>query len=325
MSHERPDHGDERAAPGDDGDRDDGGGQASDDELPAPPHTVHDAFFKKMFSDPENALGELRAVLPARVAAHLDLDTLELQHASVVEDWLRQRHGDLVYTARTKEAEPVLLWFLLEHQSSVEPFMAWEILQKAVAMMKDWRSKHPDATRLPAVLSFVLYNGDGPWTAPTSIQELIELSESARADFGDYLLSYRYVLDDLQATPTEALDARDLEPLTRLVLLAMKLASSERMLEELRRHHLDIVRVLRGPQGKDRLETVLYYLWSTNDELTPGRLIEQLEPIVGQEIADPMQTVAQQIEQRGFDKGRVKGRDEGRDEGRSEGRRSLLL
>uniref|UniRef100_UPI003D119156 Rpn family recombination-promoting nuclease/putative transposase n=1 Tax=Haliangium sp. TaxID=2663208 RepID=UPI003D119156 len=229
------------------------------------------------------------------------------QHASVVEDWLRQRHGDLVYTARTYDEHPVLLWFLLEHQSRVEPLMAWEILQKAVAMMKDWRSKHPDATRLPAVLSFVLYNGDAPWTAPTSVQELIELSEPARADFGDFLLSYRYVLDDLQATPTEALDARDLQPLTRLVLLAMKLASSERMLVELRRHHADIAHVLHGPQGEDRLEAVLYYLWSNNDTLTVDRLGQELESVVGPELEQPMRTVAQQLEQKGYDKGRDEG------------------
>uniref|UniRef100_UPI003D0C3564 Rpn family recombination-promoting nuclease/putative transposase n=1 Tax=Haliangium sp. TaxID=2663208 RepID=UPI003D0C3564 len=304
MSHERADGGDERAEAGE-GARspeDEGNGEGDgaepvsgpEEELPAPPHTVHDAFFKKMFSAPENAIGELRAVLPARVAAHLDFDSLELQHASVVEDWLRQRHGDLVYTARTKDADPVLLWFLLEHQSSVEPLMAWEIVQKTVAMMKDWRSKHPEARRLPAVLSFVLYNGEEAWTAPTSMQELLELSEGARADFGDYLLSYRYALDDLQATPTEALDARELEPLTRLVLLAMKLASSEQMLEELRGHHADIVEVLRGPGGKDELETVLYYLWSNNETLTVDRLGQALGPVVGPELEEPMRTVAQQ-------------------------------
>ncbi|WP_428262282.1 hypothetical protein [Haliangium sp.] len=119
----------------------------------------------------------------------------------------------------------------------------------------------------------------------------------------------------------EHIDARVLAPITRLVLLAMKPAAPARMLAQLRSHHADIRVVLHAPGGKDALETVLYYLWSTNDELTPEHLTEELKPIVGQEIESPMQTVAQRIEQRGFDKGL----DKGLDKGREEGRRLLLL
>ncbi len=292
-----------------------------DEALPAPPHTVHDAFFKQMFSEPGNAAGELRAVLPERVAAHIDLDSLELEYASAVGDWLRQRHGDLIYSARTKDDRPIFLWFLLEHQSTVNPLMAWDVLQKVVSVMTDWVKKNPNPKHLPALLSFVLYNGDEPWTAPTSMGELLDLSADARRDLGEYLLSYGYALDDLQKTSVEIIDARVLAPITRLVLLAMKPGGPDRMLARLRSHHADLRVVLHAPGGKDALETVLYYLWSTNDELTPERLTEELKPVVGREIEDPMQTVAQRIEQRGFDKGRVKGRDEGRDEGRKEGRR----
>ncbi|WP_428264683.1 Rpn family recombination-promoting nuclease/putative transposase [Haliangium sp.] len=308
--------------PSDSRDRDaDASAMEPDEALPAPPHTVHDAFFKQMFSDPDSAAGELRAVLPERVAAHIDLDSLELQYASSVGDWLRQRHGDLIYSARTRDERPIFLWFLLEHQSTVNPLMAWEVLQKVVSIMQDWVTKNPSATRLPALLTFVLYNGDGPWTAPTSMRELLDLSDEARRDLGAHLLSYGYALDDLHQTPEAHIDARVLAPITRLVLLAMKPGGPDRMLARLRSHHADIRVVLHAPGGKDALETVLYYLWSTNDELTPERLTEELEPVVGQEIADPMQTVAQRIEQRGFDKGLDKGRDEGRKEGRKEGRR----
>uniref|UniRef100_UPI003D0D1E64 Rpn family recombination-promoting nuclease/putative transposase n=1 Tax=Haliangium sp. TaxID=2663208 RepID=UPI003D0D1E64 len=107
---------------------------------------------------------------------------------------------------------PILCWFLFEHQSTVVRLMAWELLQKVVDLMKHWLGKHPDATHLPALLSFVLYNGDAPWTAPTSLPDLFDLSADARRDFGDYFLTYRYLLDDLQATSTESIDAATSDP-----------------------------------------------------------------------------------------------------------------
>ncbi|WP_428269554.1 Rpn family recombination-promoting nuclease/putative transposase, partial [Haliangium sp.] len=179
---------------------------------------------------------------------------------------------------------------------------------------------HPDATHLPALLSFVLYNGDAPWTAPTSLPDLFDLSADARRDFGDYLLTYRYLLDDLQATPTESIDARDLRPHARLSLVAMKHAGTPDMLQQLRLHFADISHLLHAPGGMASLREVVYYLWTLDDEVTPERLIEELEPVVGQEIEHPMRTVAQQLEQRGFDKGYDKGFDEGRDKGFDEGR-----
>ncbi|WP_428269487.1 Rpn family recombination-promoting nuclease/putative transposase, partial [Haliangium sp.] len=321
MSHDRPDRGD-GSAPADarpaDPDVPDRAGTGTDpgqvpdpaasamhpdEDPPPPPHTVHDAFFKQMFSDPDNAVGELRAVLPARVAAHIDFDSLQLEYASAVGDWLRQRHGDLVYSARTTDDRPIFLWFLLEHQSTVNHLMAWHLLQKVVSVMTDWVGKNPNPTRLPALLSFVLYNGQAPWTAPTSMLELLDLSDQARRDLHDYLLSYRYALDDLHTTPTADIDARALMPLTRLVLLAMKLSGSEHLLEQLRLHHADISYVLHRPGGSNSVAKLVYYLWSTNQDLTPERFLQELEPVVGPEVEQPMYTVAQQIEKRGFDKG----------------------
>ncbi|WP_428269665.1 Rpn family recombination-promoting nuclease/putative transposase [Haliangium sp.] len=278
-----------------------------DDDLPTPPRTAHDAFFKKVFSDVENAAAELRAVVPARVAAHIDWASLSLEYASAVGDWLRQRHGDLLYSALTTDNRPIFLWFLFEHQSSVVHLMAWELVQKVTDLMKHWLSNHPDATHLPALLSFVLYNGDARWAAPTSLTDLFDLSDQARRDFGEHLLSYRYVLDDLQATPTDAIDARQLRPHARLSLLAMKHAGTPDMLHQLRLHFADITQLLRTSGGMASLREVVYYLWTLDDELTPDRLIEELEPVVGQEIEHPMRTVAQQLEQRGYDRGFDKG------------------
>ncbi|WP_428267399.1 Rpn family recombination-promoting nuclease/putative transposase [Haliangium sp.] len=293
----------------------------SGDELPSPPRTAHDAFFKKLFSAPEHAAAELRAVVPERVAAHVAWDTLRLEHASAVGDWLRQQHGDLVYSASLADGRSVLLWFLFEHQSTVTHLMAWEVLQKAVSLLRAWLDQRPRAKHLPPLLSFVLYTGSEPWTAPTSLDGLIDISEEARRDLDDHLLTYRYFLDDLHATPTEAIDARILEPLIRLGLVVMKHAPSDHILDQLHAHHADISTLLRTNAGWNWLKVIVYYVWSVNQQATRDRILERLEPVIGPEIEHAMLTYAQQLERQGFDNGF----DKGHDKGREHGQRTLLL
>ncbi|WP_353735568.1 MULTISPECIES: Rpn family recombination-promoting nuclease/putative transposase [Gordonia] len=60
-------------------------------------HQPHDGLFRRVFGDPKHAGSELRSVLSAEVAAHIDLDHLEPVAASFVDDNLRQVHSDLLF------------------------------------------------------------------------------------------------------------------------------------------------------------------------------------------------------------------------------------
>jgi len=46
----------------------------------------HDALFKYVFSQPEHAASELRAVLPAELSRRIDWSSLELQPTSFVDE-----------------------------------------------------------------------------------------------------------------------------------------------------------------------------------------------------------------------------------------------
>src|SRR5689334_4920191 len=62
--------------------------------------TPHDALFKAVFSRPERAAEELRHVLGPALARAIDLATLRLEPGSVVDELLRERHTDLLFSAR---------------------------------------------------------------------------------------------------------------------------------------------------------------------------------------------------------------------------------
>ena len=91
----------------------------------------HDSLVQTVFSDLENAAGELRSVLPAAVVDKLNWTTLKLEPGTFVDPELRDRHTDLLYSVELKgspspkpgrgkrgSARRVFLYVLLEHQSS---------------------------------------------------------------------------------------------------------------------------------------------------------------------------------------------------------------
>jgi predicted transposase YdaD len=60
----------------------------------------HDALFKYVFRQPEHAASELRAILPSALSERFDWRTLQLEPASFVDEQLRGRHADLLFSVR---------------------------------------------------------------------------------------------------------------------------------------------------------------------------------------------------------------------------------
>jgi predicted transposase YdaD len=80
----------------------------------------HDLFVRSTFGHPERAAAELRVALPSHVVAQVDCETLRQEPGSVVDPELRETESDLLFSARLRSGRPLLLYVLLEHQSSVD-------------------------------------------------------------------------------------------------------------------------------------------------------------------------------------------------------------
>ena len=80
--------------------------------------TPHDALFKWTFSTPARAAEQLRSVLPAEVAARLQWDGLRPEKGEYVDDELKGRLTDLLFSVPTTDGRPALLYLLFEHQSA---------------------------------------------------------------------------------------------------------------------------------------------------------------------------------------------------------------
>ena len=76
--------------------------------MPSDLYQPHDRLFRKVFSEPAEAAGLLRAYVPSWLVETLDWSSLTLMPGSYVDDDLRASESDLLFTVehRPDAAEP---------------------------------------------------------------------------------------------------------------------------------------------------------------------------------------------------------------------------
>ena len=65
--------------------------------------TPHDSLVRAIFGQPQHAAAELGVILPAAVAASLDLGSLVPVAATFIDESLRASAADLVFAARFRD------------------------------------------------------------------------------------------------------------------------------------------------------------------------------------------------------------------------------
>lgn len=287
--------------------------------------TPHDALFKATFSQIEHAAAALRAVLPPALAARIDFSTLALQPGSFIDEQLAASHSDLLFSALLARS-PLLIYVLYEHQSKDDALMAFRLLRYMVRVWEGHLARHPEARRLPAILPVVLHHSDTGWKASVAFEELLELDPEALEAMAEHIPRFRFVLDDISAETDEALKARAMTALGRLVLWCFRHARRPEVLMRRLPRWRDVVHeVRRAPSGKDALALVWRYILTINDPRRPEELLQRLLRAAGPETEEEIVSVADWLEEQGRQKGLDEGLRKGLDKGRLEGQRGILL
>ena len=179
--------------------------------------TPHDELFRKTLGIPEHAAGELRAVLPRKLARRIDWSTLRAEPGSFVDSGGPQRHTDLLFSA-TIDGRDARIYVLFEHQSSLDRWMPLRLL---VYMGRIWASLADARTAsLPVIIPVVLHNGERPWRGVKRFSSLMQQDElhAARA----FVPDFRFVVDDLAAVSEAALLRRPMSALARVTVWVMR-------------------------------------------------------------------------------------------------------
>jgi hypothetical protein len=267
------------------------------------PRTLHDGMFKSVFSDPVLAADELMAVLPPALAASIDWPALAPAPASFVDAVFRQRAADLVFQGRFHDGGALLLWFLLEHQTTEDWWMLPRVIDIEGKMWQSWRRLHPESSHLPVIVPVVVYHGARPWRAPTDMHELYALPDALRAVLGAHALSCVLIVDDLCAAPDDALRSRRMDAYARLCLFAMARAAAEDFLDRLEDWRAELVQVFAASDPQ-RAAMFLRYTYRVHRHTDPAMSRARIAAMIGPEHEDTMQSIAEHLIEKGVHKER---------------------
>lgn len=273
----------------------------------------HDALFKKIFSVPENAAGELRTMLPPALVAQLDLSRLELVDGSFVSRELRFRQTDLLYRVPLRRPRKgrthVYIYVVMEHQSKADPQMAYRMLEYMVRIWAKLRAEHPGQAMLPLIIPLVVHHGARAWSVPRRLHELVEgLAE--HPELGRFVPNFELLIDDLAVATNADLMARPLAPVAQVAAWLLRdgrdIAQILAHLEVWAAHFAEVL--ARHPDDSEAL--LRYILLAAGAESLDEVRKSILLHIPAAEA--PMASAGEQLIQQGFQRGIQEGVQQGR-------------
>jgi predicted transposase/invertase (TIGR01784 family) len=281
----------------------------------------HDALFRYVFSQPDNAASELRSVLPAQLSQRLDWSSLELQSSTFVDERLSGRQADLLFMVRC-DGQRAYLYVLLEHQSTVDPLMGFRLLRYIVRIWDTILVEHPETQRLPAIIPVVLHHSGSGWSGATDLHSSIDLEVQTRALVAPYVPQFAFVLDDISHADDHALRGRSLTAVAAAgLLLLARGRNGPTLIDDLRRWLDVLAQVANSGNGVEALSALLEYAFRVGDVLPEDlrKLALQLGPTAHEAYMTAAQKLTAEFAAESYARGIAEGKAEGIAEGKAEG------
>lgn len=128
----------------------------------------HDKLFKDLLSDKEETRKFINKFL--KLPEPLKQNELELYNSSYITSEYKSKEADIVYKKKDED-----IFFLIEHQSTVDISMPYRIKNYAVEILRtavDKSKIHQIDYEYPLVVAIVLYTGDKKWNAKLKFEDM---------------------------------------------------------------------------------------------------------------------------------------------------------
>ena len=262
--------------------------------------TPHDRFFRDSFSRPNIVRNYLEEYLPSELLTLLDLDTLETQEGSFIDEAMREHQTDLLYRVQMSDGEETYLYFLFEHKSYPDHLV---ILQLLRYMLRFWEQQVKEGKKLTPILPLVIYHGEKVWRTPTSFHSLFDVSAAIRP----FLPNFEYHLNDFSHLSDETIRG---EIWLRVSLSVLRAIFNPHLRQELGPLMNLIFELKEKRTGLEYIRTILYYLSRATERVSR----EELQTALLQQGAKgerAMATIAQEFIQQGIEQGLEQGIEQG--------------
>ncbi len=145
-----------------------------------------DKSVRWLFEDKENVRGLLE-ILASELVELIDFNQLEFQNTTFLSSKLQEQVSDLIFSVpfnNGSETDELLIYILIEHQSTVDVSMGFRLL---FYMMHIWDAQRQrwladgvpkSEWRLRPILPIVFYSGNRRWHVPLSVTAIMDIPDA---------------------------------------------------------------------------------------------------------------------------------------------------
>ncbi len=281
----------------------------------------HNAFFKSVITTKRYNLEFLKLILPAKLFAAFDWETLRPEACTYLNKDGKERRTDLVLSARFKESEgSAKVIFLVEHKAQKRP-------EGVLLQLLDYQNAiyQQNKSTLNPIIPIIIYQGKvKSYSGPVKLHDILKIP---RGEMGEFLK--RFVLDfECFLLNVHDLDMEENSDLTLAPILYI-MQSIFNLDREVVKKLFAQGRHLSENEWGRQIMMVMDYVSRVDSRFNWERLKEIAKEEEGEETVTFLEKTLDEMisdgRAEGLEEGIEKGIEKGRKEGRREVARNLLI
>lgn len=157
----------------------------------------HDKIFKNILSD----VKEMQQFLKDFLEMEVNAENLEKYKNSFITSNFKNKESDIIYKQKDKQKDKQI-YYLIEHQSSLDSNMPIRILNYCVELMREVQKDFKKQKNInPVIVPIVIYTGTKNWKIPINFSDTQKVEEK----YKEYTINLKYKLIDINKYNKEEL------------------------------------------------------------------------------------------------------------------------
>ena len=256
----------------------------------------HDKLFKEIEKVKKNSIDLIKSTFPKELLAKLNLETLENDNNSYIDENLQEYYSDLVYNCRYNGNTTIKISILFEHKS-YKPKNEYFQLLRYIINIWDYSVNNKEEPQI--VIPVIFYHGEDKW----EVKPLFNYFKGADNTLKQFIPDFKYIITDLNKIPDEVIIKEKFNNINKVMALLFKHISDDKYIKE---QFVDIFSLIEEYFTEDKKELIiifLLYVMNTTeiDKEYIGKCLDKIS-MEGGRIA---MTTAMKLREEGIREGKI--------------------
>ncbi len=272
-------------------------------------------------------------ILADELVEMIDFSRLELQNRSFLSNKLEEQESDLIFSVPFKngsETDELLIYILIEHQSTVDISMGFRLLSY---MMNIWDTQRQEWVRndvpksewrLRPILPIVFYSGDRRWQVPLSVTTIMDIPDVLIR----FVPTFETLFLNVKGTDTAELTKTD-HPFGWLLAVLHNEKADKETIKKALIEAIEHLNTLGPEQAEHRLRALHYFVLlivSRRPSEEHDELIDLVNQYSGEvEVELMARSMADVMMEKGIAQGKAQGIEQGIEQGETGAKRAAVI